>query len=490
MTEFDLARSDEILGLPTAGPKAVRGGTLRTTSYLVSTGAVAVASIFLLRHLGVTDFGRYVTVMSLVAVVAALSDAGLTMVGQREYVLLPTKQGRRTLVADVLGIRLLITPVGVVLATLFALAAGYTDAMTLGALIAGLGLLLGNGAKTFTLPLTASLRLGSAAAVQLGQSLTIVAGMAVLIAAGAGLLPFFTVQVAAGLVSLVLAAILVGPTYRVAPRTAWREWRPLLSEAAPLGLAIVVNMLYLRALVVLTSVLASGFETGLFATSYRVLEITVGVSAVMVSAAFPILAHAGPRDEPRLAYVLQRLLEVSMLVAVALVLLLAIGAGPIIDIIGGHAYQDAGPVLRIQAFALLGAFAGGVWTAGLVGIRRQSALILTNVIALIAVLVLGGAFVPWLGAKGAAIAAVLGEAALALAVLVMLVRARPALLPRFGFALRLAAAALLGLACVLIPGLPLLARAVLAAAVYSVAAYALGAVPAEVLDAFRHRRRT
>jgi O-antigen/teichoic acid export membrane protein len=249
-------------------------------------------------------------------------------------------------------------------------------------------------------------------------------------------------------------------------------------------------MLYLRALVVLTSVLASGFETGLFATSYRVLEITVGVSAVMVSAAFPILAHAGPRDEPRLAYVLQRLLEVSMLVAVALVILLAIGAGPIIDIIGGHAYQDAGPVLRIQAFALLGAFAGGVWTAGLVGIRRQSALILTNVIALIAVLVLGGAFVPWLGAKGAAIAAVLGEAALALAVLVMLVRARPALLPRFGFALRLAAAALLGLACVLIPGLPLLARAVLAAAVYSVAAYALGAVPAEVLDAFRHRRRT
>jgi O-antigen/teichoic acid export membrane protein len=174
---------------------------------------------------------------------------------------------------------------------------------------------------------------------------------------------------------------------------------------------------------------------------------------------------------------------------VALVLVLAIGAGPIIDIIGGNAFHDAGPVLRIQAFALLGAFAGGVWTAGLVGIKRQSALILTNVIALIAVLVLGGAFVPSLGAKGAAIAAVLGEAALALAVLVKLVRARPALLPRFGFALRLAAAALLGLACVLIPGLPLLARAVLAAAVYSVAAYALGAVPAEVLDAFRHRRR-
>ena len=101
----------------------MRGGTLRTTSYLVATGAVAAASIFLLRHLGVTDFGRYVTVMSLVAVVAALSDAGLTMVGQREYVLLRTAHERRRLVADVLGTRLLITPVGVLLATL-ALAVG------------------------------------------------------------------------------------------------------------------------------------------------------------------------------------------------------------------------------------------------------------------------------------------------------------------------------------------------------------------------------
>jgi len=487
MTEFDLARSDEMLGLPTAGPKAVRGGTIRTTSYLVSTLAVAVASIFLLRHLGVTDFGRYVTVMSLVAIVAALSDAGLTMVGQREYVHLPTAAERRTLVADVLGIRLLITPVGLLAAILFALSAGYTDAMTLGTLLAGLGLVLANGAKTFTLPLTASLRLGSAAAVDLAQALTGVVAMVVLIATGAGLLPFFAVHIVAGLASLALALIVVGPALRVGPRTAWREWRPLLVAAAPLGLAIVVNMLYLRALVVLTSLLASGFETGLFATSYRVLEITVGVSAVMVGAAFPILAHAGSRDERRLAYVLQRLLEVSMLVAGALVLVLAIGAQPLIDIIGGDAYHDAGPVLRIQAFALLGAFAGGVWTAGLVGIKRQSALILTNAIALVAALVLGGAFIPWLGAKGAAVAAVVGEAVLALAVLIMLVRARPALRPSFGFAFRLAAAAALGAACVFIPGVPLLARAVLAAAVYSVVAFALGAVPAEVLDALRHR---
>ena len=144
-----------------------------------------------------------------------------------------------------------------------------------------------------------------------------------------------------------------------------------------------------------------------------------------------------------------------MLVAVALVLVLAIGAGPIIDIIGGDAYHDAGPVLRIQAFALLGAFAGGVWTAGLVGIKRQSALILTNAIALISSPRPRRCLRPrGSGRRGAAIAAVLGEASLALAVLVMLVRARPALLPRFGFALRLAAAAVLGLACISHPRAP------------------------------------
>jgi O-antigen/teichoic acid export membrane protein len=463
---------------------AIRGGALRTGGFVLGTGLVAVSSIFLLRYLGVTNFGRYVTVMSLVAIVGGLSDAGLTIIGQREYVASEASYERQKLVANILGIRLLVTPVGVVLATVFSTAAGYGRTLALGTLLAGTGLVLSNAGKTLTIPLSARLRLAALTATETIYPAVIAVGVVLLVVGGAGLLAFFALQIVAGVAALVLSVTLVGRRYAVLPRVSWREWRPILIEAAPMGVAVIVTVVYLRVLVVMASLLTTGTQTGLFATSYRILEVLLGIPTVMIGAAFPILAHAGASDEPRLAYALQRLVEVSLLVAAFLVLVLAIGAGPIVRILGGPAYEPASTVLRIQCFALLGSFLSTVWTAGLVAVRRQSALITTNAIALVTVLVLGSSLIPSLGAKGAAIAAVVGEAVLALATLAMLVRARPQLRPRFGFSLRVVAAAGAGALCALIPHLPALAVAGLAGVAYCVAAWLTRAVPREVLEAF------
>ena len=177
---------------------------------------------------------------------------------------------------------------------------------------------------------------------------------------------------------------------------------PILREAAPVALSLAVNVLYVRALIILMSLLASPLQTGYFATSYRVLEVFVSVPLLMLGSAFPVLAHAGDADEGRLAYALQRLAEVTLLTAVAIVLVLVIAAQPILDVLGGSKYDQAADVLRIQAFALLGAFLTQVWVTGLVSIRRQRALILTNCVALATALVLGASLIPVLDAKGAA----------------------------------------------------------------------------------------
>jgi O-antigen/teichoic acid export membrane protein len=486
--ELDAAAEDVLL-LRTAGPKAIRGGMLRVGGYVSSAALIAVTSILLLRYLGVVDFGRYVTVMSLVTMAAGLSDVGLTLVGQREYVASPTTEAKRGVLADILGIRLLLTPVAVLLAAAFGVAAGYGWTLVLGILVAGSGLVLSNASRTLTLPLAVRLRLGAVTAIETVYPVVVAAGIGVLVAAGAGLLPFFAIHVAAGLAAVLLALVLVERAVLVLPRVSWSHWRPLVLEAAPLGIAILVGVIYLRVLVVMASLLTSGFQTGLFSTSYRILEIAIGIPTAMVGAAFPILARAGPADERRLAYALQMLLEVSLLLAGLLVVVLAVGADAIVRLLGGAAYDAAGPVLRIQSFALLGAFLTAVWTAGLVAIRRQSAVIATNAIALITVLVLGLSLIPWLGAKGAAIAAVAGEAVLALATLAMLVRARPGLRPQVSFSIRVGISAAAGAVCVLIPGIPSLALAALAGLVYAATALLTGAVPVDALEAIRPQRR-
>ena len=477
----------EVLASRRAGSTAIRGSAIRAGAYLGGAALVALASVFLLRYLGVVDFGRYVTVVSLIAIVSGVTDAGLTLIGSREYVLQPDERSQRALLADLVAMRLVLTPIGVALAALFALVAGYGSTLVLGTLLAGAGLIVANTAATVTVPLSATLRLGALSAVELARNVVTVAGIGVLVAAGAGLIAFFAVQIAAGFAALLVTVALAGAAAWVAPRFAWREWRPLLREAAPVAASQVVNIVYLRVLVILVSLIATGVETGLFATSYRIIEILLGVPAVMIGAAFPILAHAGATEEQRLAYALQRLGEAALLTAGAVVVVLAIAAEPIVIVLGGDAYAGAAPVLRIQAFAILGAFMTQVWTYGLIALRRQRSLVLMNGVALVVVLALGLTLIPAWGAKGAAVAASTGEAVLATTALLLLVRARPAMRPHLGYVGRLALAGVAAAAVVLLP-VPAVLEAAIALAVYLAAAWLGGAVPLELVHAFTRRR--
>jgi O-antigen/teichoic acid export membrane protein len=469
-----------------AGDMAIRGGAMRVGGYLVGTALVAAASVILLRHLGVVDFGHYVAVMSLVAIAAGVTDAGLTVVGQREYVLADGAEQRR-LLGNVLGIRLLVTPVGVAVAGLFAVLAGYPEAMVLGTLIAGAGVVLATAGATLTLPLSARLRLGALTFTEIVRQVVIVAGLGLLVLAGGGLLSFFSVQVAAGAAVLLVAALLVGPRDRAAPRVDRAKWAHLLRETAPLALGLILNVVYVRALVVLSTLVTSDVEVGLFATSFRILEALTAVPALMVGAAFPILVRAHADDAARLAYALQRIGEVALLAAGGLVLVLVVAAEPIVRILGGEEYLDAVPVLRIHALSLVGAFLVQVAVFALITLRRQSALIAVNGVALVSVLALGLGLVPALGAEGAAIAAAAGEAILALAGYVMLVRERPDLRPHLGHVPRVLLAAALGAGAALLPGVPPLAAAALGGVVYLATAWVVRAVPVELVAAVRRR---
>lgn len=475
-----------VLTAPDAGGRAIRGGMLRTAGYGVGLLLTAVASVFLLRHLGVVRFGQYTTVIAIVTIVQGMTDAGLTLVGQREYVH-ADEQRRRTLLADLVGIRLVLTPLGVVIGIGFAVLAGYPNALVTGTLLAGIGIVLAVVAATLTMPLSVDLRYGAVTATDLARQLVIVAGIIGLVVAGAGLVPFFVVYIAAGAVAIVVALAFVGVRGWVVPRFAWREWRPLLWEAAPIALSSVVNVTYVRALIILASLLATAEQTGLFATSYRISEILLGVPQLMIGAAFPILVHSGVSDEGRLAYVLQRMGEAALLVGLGLGLVLAVGAAPIVDLLGGSAYADAASVLRIQSIAIAGAFMTQLGTFGLVAVRQQRALVLVNVIALVTVLALGLALIPALEADGAALAASIGETILAVAAMTMLVRARPALRPDLRYVPKLLLAAGAGALCMLLPIWDAVA-AVLAVGIYGGLAWLLRAVPVELLEALVLRR--
>jgi len=477
----------DVLGEPAAGRRAIRGGGLRVAGYGAGAVLTAATSVLLLRYLSVEDFGAYVTVTSLVAIVSGITEAGLGLVAQREWIGAPNTRERSEIVSTVVGIRLLTTPLGVLVALAFGVAAGYQHMLLLGIALAGAGLVVANVAASLTVPLGAQLRFGAVTAAELARQVAIMLAIVVVVVVGGSFAALFLAHIAGGIAMLAVTMAFVGAA-AARPSFSWQRWRPLLIAAAPVAAAAVVNVVYLRLLVVLTSLLASAEDTGLFATSYRILEVFAGVPGLMMSAAFPILAYAGGGDEPRLAYALQRMIEAALLVSFLIVLILVAAGEPIVVLLGGDEYREAAGVLQIQAVALVGAFLTQVWALALVAVHKQRALIAVNVVALSTALIGGSILIPLAGAHGAALAAVLGEAVLATTCAVMLVRARPALRPSAGRPLRLVGAALVGVAIALVPGLPDVAAAVLSATAFLAVAALLRAIPDELLEAVRRYR--
>jgi O-antigen/teichoic acid export membrane protein len=102
-----LTMEGDVLHTPAAGRLVIRGAAVRGLGYGVGVLLVAAASVFLLRYLGVEDFGRFATIMSLIAIVSGVTDAGLTAVGARDIPLRP-RSAQPRLLANLLGLRLLL----------------------------------------------------------------------------------------------------------------------------------------------------------------------------------------------------------------------------------------------------------------------------------------------------------------------------------------------------------------------------------------------
>jgi O-antigen/teichoic acid export membrane protein len=478
----------DVLDTATAGPAAVRGGALRVGGYAVGVALSIGSAAALFRHLGVADTGRYVTILTVVALAAGLTDCGLAAIATREAA--QSRRGPREVVSKILGLRLVLSLAAAAAATAFSALAGYGSSLVLGAALAGLGFALVSVQGVLAIPLMTSLRFKSVTFVELVRQAASVALILVLVAKGAGVLPFLAVPLVTAVGAVLMTAWLV--RREVSFRPSWKigEWAALLRGFLPYAIATVVTALYFRVALVLTSLVANDNQTGLFGAANRVIDVLILLPGLAVGATLPILARAARDDLDRLAYAVGRIFETCVVLGGGAVVSLVLGAPIVIRVIGGSEFTGAVPVLRIAAGALACAFAGAILGYALLAIRLYGPILVTNAFAfgLASALTLG--LVPKFGARGAAVAVTVAEFAIASFGYVFLAVRRPTIAPSLAVLLRVVPAVAVGL-------LPLLVASEIGDAaatacgitVYVALVLVLRALPDEVSAEFWRGRR-
>jgi O-antigen/teichoic acid export membrane protein len=472
----------DLLASPEAGGRVVRGGVVRGIGYAIGTVVAAGTAVLLLRHLGRVDFGRYGTVGALLGVISGISDAGLTAVGSRELAL-ASPADRPRLLRNLVTLRLAITPVGVVAAAIFAFVS-YDRTMFWGTVLGGLGVLFVNTQATMMAPLSVDLRLGTVTVFEVLKTALTFVFVAAFVGAGWSLLPLLAIQIPVGVAIVLLTPLAVPLGRGLLPGYDRAIVRSLLKEALPLAVALTMNVVYFRVLMIMTSLLASKDDTGIYATSFQVFAVLFSLPLLVLSSALPLLSVAGRDDLERLRFGLQRMTEVALAGGIVFVLVIYALAPVLIPFLGGGQYRDAAPVLQIQVFALIAVFVGQTWQLGLLSVRRQAALAWANGGALLVVLLAGAVLIPTAGARGAAVAAVIGEASLAVFVYLALRRTPTSLAPTLGLVPRVVGASLPAFAILALP-VPWEVRLVGSVAAFAIVAFAIGAVPRELVNALR-----
>ena len=474
------ASSRTLLDSDAAGSTAIRGGSLRVAGYLAGAALSAVSAAAMFRALGVDGAGMYVTALAIVTLACSLTDAGLATVGVRE---LASHAGNRQerFMRSLLGVRLALGAAGVVLAIAFAGIAGYESVMVAAVGVAGLAALLQVSQQTLTVPLMAELRFPPVVIIDLVRQAVSTLLMIAAALAGAGLLVFVGVSIPALLVALIATVPLVAGMAPVVPAIEVGEWKQLLRETLPFALATAVAAVYFRSAVIIVSLIATEYQTGLFGASFRVVEVLIIVPQLAVGAAFPIFARAATSDRERLEYGVGRTLDVSAVTGVGLALFLVVGAPTVISVIAGSSFAGSEPVLRIQGLALAAAFVGAPLAYALLSLHRHRAVLVASVVGLVANLTLVTSLTFLSGIRGAAIATFIAELAMTVGFAVGVYRSGLRPDHRAGQLPRVLIAGLFALSPLLIPGLPNLAAVALSVVLYGALILLFKALPGEVL---------
>lgn len=473
----------------TEAVRLIRGSLVRVISYagmlllsIISTAAVA-------RDLGVERFGQFTAVISVTALIATVTDSGMTSVVTRQYAILAGAE-RKQILSTLLGIRTGLTAIGTSLAMLFAFAAHYDGALMLGMLAASLATFPLVVSHTLWIPVQNDLRIALLAGVDLARQALWSGGLVVLAFLGAGPLPLLAVVLAVNCLMIPVSLLAARGLPRLSLRIRFQGWQRLLGESVTLSIASVLATAYLYGTQLITSMVATQRETGLFSVSFRLFTAIYLLPGLIGAAAFPLLARARHDDGRRLSRILRRYIEVSAVGGVGAALVVAAGAGFVVHAFVGAGYAGAVPAARIQALALAGTFVSVPCSYGLMALGLHRELMLANFGTLIAMAVLTTALASSAGAVGAAIACVCGEMILACTLMSRLWRCLRPARPNLGFMGKLTLVAAGAAPIAYGPWLPSLPRAIAAAALFVTLTAMTRAIPAEVWNAVFSPRRT
>jgi len=400
---------------------------------------IGLASVVITtRYLGATGYGKVALAFAFTQMLGILADVGLLTVVVREISRDPASTDR--LVGNALVLRLVLSLALLALAALASLTLSWDTQVRVAVLIAGVPFVLGLVNSALVAVLQARLRMDRAAVADVIGRAASFAALGLVVTLDAGFYAVVATAAVGALATLLVTWAIVFREARPRPRADREVWRRLLVLALPVGAALAVSELYFRLDTLLVSVFRPYDEVGLYALSYRMVELIGILPAIVMTSVFPLLARYLQESRELAARTVDAAGDLFVAIGAPIAAGGLVVAPELVRLIGGDEFAGSAGPLRILLFAVVLAFVSGLFGHALIAGGRQGSALRLGITALVFNLVLNLSLVPPFGIEAAAAVALASELLLVGGGLV-LVRRDLGLRPHFRLLWRATAAA-------------------------------------------------
>ncbi len=310
--------------------------------------------VWVVRYLGPENYGVYSYALSYVGIFTAVSTLGLDGIVIRNLSSEQWSEGTVMGTAFTLRIIAGVFTIGIVAATVLTVS---DDWITQLAVLVVSGQLLFKSADVFKLWFKSEIKSKYPVWVRSGVTVLYAGSQIACILAGLPVLVFVTLVMAqTGL--KVLGTYLM---YRYVPEGGNSEWtfewetaQNVLRDAWPLIFAGLSVAVYMKIDQVMLGEMAGQSAVGIYATAAKVSELWYFIPSAIAGSVFPkIVSSKENASEKVYRQRMQNFYDMVAILSYIIIIPMVLSAGPLINLLFGAEYGEAGPILQIHIWAFL-----------------------------------------------------------------------------------------------------------------------------------------
>lgn len=156
----------------------------------------------------------------------------------------------------------------------------------------------------------------------------------------------------------------------------WALWKQILRRAWPIGVTIILNLIYLKTDVLILSLVKSQEDVGIYGAPYKLIDALTTFAMMFMGLILPLLASSWAKKNSEL---FKKTLEKTLSVLIIVVVPMAAGtffvSERLMVFLAGAEFSASGQVLNILTLGAAALFIGSLFAHTIVAIDKQKKVI-------------------------------------------------------------------------------------------------------------------